>query len=366
MKLKGYRCFVPSPVNRDWEVDDPVLLKLLMEAQAKLTELNTISGMMPEIGFLVKMHLAKEATQSSRIEGTRTNFEDSMLGIDRVDIEKRDDWQEVQNYIEAMEFAIGKLNELPISGRLIRQTHAILLKGVRGKHKQPGHFRQSQNWVGGATLADAVFIPPAPEFLPELLSDLDAFMNNDELHIAPLIRAGIIHYQFETIHPFLDGNGRMGRLLISLYLMANGLLDKSNLYISDFFERHRSTYFDHLTAVRQSHELNRWLRFFLTGIRQTAENAIQSMKAAIQLKAKIDTVVLPELGRRQSLGKALLNLLFSKPIITVEETADKLKIGIATAYRLIAAFEKLGILVNKTGYQRNRIFVFRAYIDLFA
>jgi Fic family protein len=356
---------VPTCINQEWITDDPELVNLLVEAQAKLATLNTIGSLMPEIGFLVKMHLAKEATQSSRIEGTQTNLEEAVLDIEKIDIEKRDDWQEVQNYIQAMEFAITGLNTLPLSGRLIKQTHAILLQGVRGKHKSPGQYRQSQNWVGGATLADAVFIPPAPEYLSELLGDLDEFMNNDNLLISPIIRAGIIHYQFETIHPFLDGNGRMGRLLIILYLIANGLLNKSTLYISDYFEKYRSIYFDHLTAVREKDQLNRWLRFFVSGINHTAEKSIQTIQAAIKLKQEIESERLPKLGRRRKPGQQLLNLIFNKPVITVEEVSDKMDIGIATAYRLFTEFEKHGILTNKTGFRRNRIFVFSEYLDLF-
>jgi len=292
-------------------------------------------------------------------------MEDILQKSENINPEKRDDWQEVQNYIFAMNHSIAELNKLPVSTRLIKKIHKILLSGSRGKNKQPGEYRKSQNWIGGASLNDAVFIPPHHDEINELMSDLEKFLNDENDKLPLLIKAGISHYQFETIHPFLDGNGRVGRLLITLYLINNGLLSKPCLYLSDFFEKNRNLYYDNLSRARTHNDLKQWLKFFLDGIFQTSQNAIETFKKIIELKKNIETKKIVTLGKRIKIARLLLNYLYSQPLIEPNEVADALKINISTANRLIDDFVKLGVLNEITGFKRNRIFIFKEYIDLF-
>ena len=209
-KQHGYKSFNPNPINKEWIITSPEIITLLEEANLKLGELNAFSSFVPDVDVFIRMHIVKEATQSSRIEGTRTKMDEAVLEAKDISPELKDDWQEVQNYIEAMHYAIKKMMTLPLSSRLIREAHKILLKGVRGKHKLPGEFRSRQNWIGGATINDAVFVPPHHSLVPDCISDLEKFLNNDNIQVPHLIRIAIAHYQFEAIHPFLDGNGRIG------------------------------------------------------------------------------------------------------------------------------------------------------------
>lgn len=364
-KQYGYNSFSPELINHDWLVNDAKINNLLSKADRTLGELNAFSQLIPDVDFFIKMHITKEATKSSRIEGTQTSIEDALQSEEYITSEKIDDWQEVHNYIEAMNFSIEQLNKLPLSNRLLKQTHKKLLQGVRGKHKLPGEFRTSQNWIGGSSLTDAAFIPPHHTDLPDLMADLEKFLNNDELQVPQLIRIAIAHYQFETIHPFLDGNGRLGRLLITLYLVSNKILNKPALYLSDFFERNRSHYYDNLTVVRTKNNLKQWLTFFLVGITETAQNSIETFNAIIKLRHTVEEKQIILLGKRVPLAKQFINYLYSKPIIDATEVAKVLDVNISTAHRLIQDFEKLNILKEQTGYKRNRVFVFENYLNLF-
>ncbi len=363
-KQYGYQSFMPAFVNHEWSISDKKINNLLSEADRKIGELNAISNMISDVNFFIKMHIAKEATLSSKIEGAQTSIDETLQSAENIDPEKRDDWNEVHNYIEAMNFAITSLDTLPLSNRLLRETHKILLQGVRGKHKLPGEFRSSQNWIGGASLTDATFIPPQHLDLSELMSDLELFINNADLEVPPLIRIGIAHYQFETIHPFLDGNGRLGRLLITLYLISNKILIKPALYLSDFFERNRNHYYNNLTLVREQSNLKQWLTFFLVGVNQTAQNAIDTFNAIILLRTTIEKQI-ATLGKRAALAKNFLSLLYSQPIVDAAQVAENLEINVSTANRLIQDFENLNILKEQTGFKRNRIFIFEAYVKLF-
>lgn len=360
-----YKSFLPSHVNIEWQVSDNILVNLLSQADIKLGELNAFSQLVPDINFFIKMHVSKEATTSSRIEGTQTNIADALKSAEIIDPEKRDDWEEVQNYIQAMNKAIKDLEKLPLSNRLIRDTHHTLLQGVRGKYKQPGEFRRSQNWIGGASLADAVFIPPHNDDLPDLMSDFEFFLNNETFPLPHLVRIGIAHYQFETIHPFLDGNGRIGRLLITLYLVSKGLLSKPTLYLSAFFEQNKSLYYDNLTRVRTHNDMNQWLRYFLEGIRSTAENSIQTFRSIITLREEIEHHSILTLGKKVNQAQRFIHYLYSKPIIDSQEVSEALSISLSTTLRLIEDFIRLGILAEVTGYKRNRVFVFTKYLKLF-
>ncbi len=364
-KQYNYNSFSPEKIDHSWIVSSPKVNQLLSEADRKLGELNAFSQLIPDVVFFIRMHITKEATKSSRIEGTQTTIEEALQKAENIDPEKMDDWQEVHNYIEAMNYAIGQLDKLPLSNRLLRQAHKLLLKGVRGKHKQPGEFRQSQNWIGGATLKDAHYIPPHHTEVPDLMSDLEKFLNNDSLEVPHLIRIGISHYQFESIHPFLDGNGRLGRLLITLYLVSNDILSKPALYLSDFFERNRNHYYDNLTIVRTKNNLIQWLTFFLVGVSETADNSIKTFNKIIALRKRIEEEKLIHFGKRIPKAKKLLNHLYSKPITTINDVEEILKVDNSTANRLIQEFEKSQILIEKTGYSRNRVFYFDEYLKLF-
>jgi len=359
-----YKSFEPNPVNLPWQIDNAELNMLLSTADIKLGELNAYSRLIPDVDFFIKMHVYKEGTTSSRIEGTQTNIDEAIQKVDYINPEKKDDWQEVQNYVQAMNETIESLADLPLSNRLLKETHQILLHSVRGENKLPGEFRKSQNWIGGSSLADAVFIPPHHESVPDLMSDLEKFLHNANNPIPTLIKIGIAHYQFETIHPFLDGNGRIGRLLITLFLVSNGLLNKPTLYLSAFFEKNKSFYYDNLTRVRTHNDLTQWLKFFLEGVRSTSENSIETFKQIIALRSEAESKIIL-LGKKQTLAKSFLQYLYSKPITDTGDAAQALAVNFSTASRLIDDFIKLNILIETTGFKRNRIFVFENYIRLF-
>lgn len=271
----------------------------------------------------------------------------------------------MQNYIEAMNHSIKRLEKWPLSSRLIKDAHKILLQGVRGKNKLPGEFRTSQNWIGGATINDATFVPPHHTLIPDYISDLEKFLNNETIHVPHLIRIGIAHYQFEAIHPFLDGNGRIGRLLITLYLINQKVLNKPTLYLSDFIEKNRQLYYDNLMAVSLHGKMEQWLKFFLVGIIETAKTAIDTFTKIVSLRDEIEKNKIVTLGKRLPNAKLLLTYLYSKPVITVADVISNLNITKQTANTLIMDFYSLGILREQTGYKRNRIFVFEEYLRLF-
>jgi Fic family protein len=360
-----YKSFSPEPINHSWEIADGEVQSLLSEADRALGQLNAFSQLVPDVEFFIRMHITKEATQSSRIEGTRTNMEEALLQEQDVDPEKRDDWTEVQNYIRAINTAISDLDHLPLSNRLLRDTHKILMQGVRGEGKRPGEFRTSQNWIG-VSLKNAVFVPPHHDEVPDLMGDLEKFIHNDELQIPHLIKIALAHYQFETIHPFLDGNGRLGRLMIALYLANFALLSKPALYLSDYFERNKTEYVDRLMAVRQGNQIKQWLIFFLHGVRETAENSIQVFKDILALKERLEREVLPRFStRRQENAQTLMQYLYQTPVTDIKRVASLLGLQPNTAAALVNDFVKYQVLYELTGKQRNRIFLFKDYVMIF-
>ncbi|MCK5741602.1 MAG: Fic family protein [Chlorobi bacterium] len=360
-----YKYFLPSLINQPYYWTDQDINELLERASLKLGELNSYSRFVPDTDRFIKMHIYKEAVDSSRIEGTQTNIEEALSDKIDIDPEKRDDRQEVINYVNAMNSAIEELKTLPISNRLIKNTHKILLFGSRGKNKKPGEFRQSQNWIGGVNLKKAFYIPPAHNELSNLLTDFELFLHNSDIKVPHLIKIAIAHYQFETIHPFLDGNGRIGRLIITLYLVANGILEKPLLYLSDYFDRNKSLYYDNLAAVRSENDLIQWIKFFLTGIAETAENSVSTLKQIIELQGFLETECIPKMGRRSRKGLELLNELFKKPVITIKEAQAIIGLSPKAANDLISVFVEQKILVETTGMQRNRIFIFEEYLSMF-
>lgn len=359
-----YKSFQPEFINRQLQIDNMEVLQLLSQADRELGRLDMYSKYIPNIELFISMHVLKEATQSSKIEGTQTNMDEALLEKEDLPLDKRDDWEEVQNYIKAMEWAIEHLDKLPFSSRLIRETHRVLLQGVRGEKKQPGEFRISQNWIGGATINDAVFIPPVHSSVPELMSDIEKFIHNEEIHIPELLKIGLVHYQFETIHPFLDGNGRVGRLLIPLYLVSKGILQKPVLYLSDFFEKNRKLYYDNLTTVRENNNLEQWYKFFLVGVIETAKNGIITFDNILQLQKQID-IDIQSLGSRALKAKKVIDYLYKRPMITADKVSKVASISMPSSYKLISDLEKLNVLKENTGGQRSRVYVFDNYLNLF-
>lgn len=364
-KRYEYRYFLPEKINHSFFWTDKVINELLEKASFKLGELNSFSRFVPDTDMFIIMHIFKEAVVSSRIEGTQTKIEKALIEEKEIEPKKRDDWKEVNNYVNAMNEAIKELKTLPLSNRLIKNTHKILLSSGRGERKNPGEFRKSQNWVGGASLADAVFVPPAHTELLDLMSDLEFFLHNSEIKVPHLVKIAIVHYQFETIHPFLDGNGRIGRLLITLYLVSSGILDKPLLYLSEFFEKNKTLYYDNLTFARTKNDLGQWIKFFLTGVIQTAENSVATLKKITDLKASIEKERILLMGKRSKQGINFLHQLFKKPVVTIKDVQAMTTLSPKAANDLVKAFIEQKILVETTGYQRNRVFVFDEYVRCF-
>ncbi|MFA5880239.1 MAG: Fic/DOC family N-terminal domain-containing protein [Candidatus Margulisiibacteriota bacterium] len=363
---KGYEYsyFLPELINHQWIISDPKVQKRLETVSLKLGELNYFAKFIPNINLFIQSYVMKEAVTSSRIEGTKTNIEEAFSDELDIDPEHRNDWIETSQYVKSLNFALENLNKIPLSNRLLKEVHEILLSQVRGKHKNPGEFRASQNWIGGATLNDAVFIPPSADWVNNLMSDIEKFIHNEEILIPDIIKIAIVHYQFETVHPFLDGNGRIGRLLIPLYLVSKKILDKPILYISDFFEKNKSLYYDKLTFVREKNDLLGWILFFLQAVETTATEAIQSLQNILALKDHITTKKIPILGKKTQNAQKFLEILFQKPIVFSQLVQEKVGLSTKASNELIIDFVNLKILEEITGYKRNRLFIFREYLEI--
>ena len=360
----SYKSFQPTPIDRQWTIDDMEVQQLLSQADRTLGQLDMYAEYVPNLDLFISMHVVREATQSSRIEGTRTRIEEALLDRDEIPAEKRDDWEEVQNYIEAMHHAVDALNRLPFSTRLIRKAHRVLMQGVRGQNKRPGAFRRSQNWIGGASIKDALFVPPVHTSIGDLMTDLEKFVHNEEHFMPALLKTALVHYQFETIHPFLDGNGRVGRLLIPLHLVEQGILKRPLLYLSDFFERNRSHYYDNLMRVREADDLTQWFKFFLVGVIETAERGIDTFDAILRLQKEVDALVEP-LGSRAENARKVIRAIYARPVTDAKRVSDITGLSMSATYRLISDMEEIGLLTKIMGGQRDRKYTFQRYLNLF-
>jgi Fic family protein len=359
----AYKSFTPTPLPPVPSIEiDGETVNLLVAANRQLTLLDGRSSHIPNVNLFVSMYVRKEALMSSQIEGTQATLEDVLDPL--IDENANRNVADVINYIKATEFAIARQKELPLCNRLIKETHAVLMEGVRGQEKNPGEFRRSQNWIGGqgSTLKNARYIPPNVEDMTQAMSDLEKYMNaNDELDV--LIRAALIHYQFETIHPFLDGNGRVGRLLITLFLMEQKALSAPALYISYFLKKNRIEYYDRMTEVRNKGNYEQWVKFFLQAILESAQDAADKIQKLSDLHTK-NAEVIDGMGRASKTARQLFEYLEQNPIIEIRKTAAALGMAFSTVSAAVNRLCEAEILVQSAGEQRNRTFSYEAYLDL--
>ena len=362
----GYAAFIPAPLPPEPPIALEGLQALLSRADQAVGRLDGVIQTVPNPDFFVYMYIRREAVLSSQIEGTQSTLEDLLA----VELEPRPAWRrlpedvdEVVRYVQAMNYGLNRLSDLPLSLRLIREIHRELLSGGRGSHRLPGEFRTTQNWIGPekATLAEATFVPPPEHEMKEALHNFERFLHEDEL--PELVHAGLAHAQFETIHPFLDGNGRVGRLLITFLLVFGGVLHRPLLYLSVYLKRNRAEYYDRLMAIRNSGDWESWLRFFLTGVAQTAEEATATARAILDLREEHRHRVQEQTAGVN--GLRLLDLLFERPLVHVNLVKDSLGISFVTANRLVEQLESLDVLDEITGRKRDRIFSYTPYVALF-
>jgi len=361
----GYKYFVPTLIDVEWTWKDQVINSLLENAAVKLGELNSYAKLVPSVSDFIELHVTKEAVLSSRIEGTQTNINEALLKESDIPEDRRNDWREVRNYSEALKLAISSLEKLPISSRLLNQAHKILLEGVRGEKKMPGEFRRSQNWIGGSSPLDAKFVPPHYSLVPGLISDLEKFIHNSEKSIPDLVKIAIAHYQFETIHPYLDGNGRIGRLMITLLMVEKKLLNAPLLYLSTYFERDKGLYYDNLTFVRTRNDMSQWIKYFLVGVVEIATLASKQLSQVLELKTEYQKQVIANYGRRTNSAMKLLDYLFVTPIVYVQEIKEHVELSYKSANSLIKKFEEDGIIKKLFPLDRDRVFIFGKYLNLF-
>lgn len=359
----AYQSFVPSPLppTPPIEISEDILEQLI-KANSQLAILESVATRIPDVDLFVSMYVRKEALMSSQIEGTQATLEDVLDPL--IEDNTNRNVADVVNYIKATEYAIRRLHELPLCNRLLKETHAILMEGVRGQEKNPGEFRCSQNWIGGkgSTLRNAKYIPPSPDDMTEAMSDLEKYINAED-RLDGLIRAALIHYQFETIHPFLDGNGRIGRLLITLFLMEKKILTTPALYISYFLKKNRVEYYDRMTEVRSKGNYEQWVKFFLQALAESAKDAIAAIDELTALHDKnVDLVA--GMGRASKNAMLVFRYLEANPIIEIGKTAEALGITFGTASNVVERLSSAGILEQTTTGRRNRTFAYKDYLAI--
>ncbi|NCC53206.1 MAG: Fic family protein [Spartobacteria bacterium] len=361
---ESYRAYVPEPLPFKSPLDMAALYPLLDLANVALGRLDGMSMVLPDASLFLYMYVRKEAVLSSQIEGTQSSLSDLLLfENEEAPGAPMDDVTEVSCYVSALYYGLERLKEFPLSLRLIREIHEKLMKNARGGNKQPGEFRTSQNWIGGTRPGNALFVPPPPEYLMDCLGNLENFLHDGDTHLPILIRAGIAHAQFETIHPFLDGNGRLGRLLITFILCVEGVLREPLLYLSLYLKANRQAYYDHLQAVRETGNWEEWLKFFLTGVAETANQATETAQSVLALFEK-DRQKIEESGKSAA---AILNIhayLQRHPITTTARAREACGVSLPTVLRSMAALEELGIVREITGKERHKVFVYTEYMDI--
>lgn len=367
-QLEGYKAFIPNPLPPTPAIQiDQELWNLLSQADRALGRLDGATDALPNPDLFVFMYVRKEAVLSSQIEGTQASLIDVLeFESQALEPDNPQEVAEVVNYIAAVNYGIKRLEDLPISLRLIREIHKELMRGVRGEERSPGEFRRSQNWIGpgGCSLTDATYVPPPPHDMHQALDNLEKFLHNLQ-PMPTLIKVGLAHAQFETIHPFLDGNGRTGRLLITFLLCEQNILQRPLLYISYFFKKYRSEYYEHLQSVRDSGNWESWLKFFLCGVYEVAQEAAATARKIVNLKEEHRQLLLDRMGRRSGNAIALLESLYFKPIFKVEHAEDITNLSYPNANTLIKNLIKLGLLKEITGQKRNRAFAYTPYLDVF-
>ena len=357
----AYKSFRPAPLPPEIDMDREMAAALADAARA-LATLDTLSVYIPNMNLFVSMYVRKEALMSSQIEGTQATLEDVLDPL--IEQNANQNVADVINYIKATEYALDRLNTLPLCNRLIKETHAVLMAGVRGQEKSPGEFRTSQNWIGaaGSTLKTARYIPPMPEDMIEAMSDLEKYINSDD-SLDVLIQAALLHYQFETIHPFLDGNGRIGRLLITLFLMEKKALSTPALYISYYLKKNRIEYYDRMSEVRNKDNYEQWIKFFLLAIKESAEDAAQTIHTLNDLHEK-NLHTIQKMGRASKTAEMLFAYLEQNPIIDIKKTAADLELSFSTVSGAVKRLVDAGILVQTNNASRNRVFSYSEYLTI--
>lgn len=356
-----YKSFRPTPLPVEINIDTE-MLSLLTDATKSLATLDTLSSYIPNMELFVSMYVRKEALLSSQIEGTQATLEDVLDPL--IEKNANQNVSDVVNYIKATEFALNRMKTLPLCNRLIKETHEVLMNNVRGQEKNPGEFRCSQNWIGaaGSTIKNARYIPPNPEDMKEAMSDLEKYINSDD-ELDFLIQAALIHYQFETIHPFLDGNGRVGRLLITLFLMDKKRLNAPALYISYYLKNNRIEYYDRMSEVRNKDNYEQWIKFFLRAIKESSEDAVETINKLSALHDE-NIAIIEKMGRASKTAKILFDYLEKNPIIDIKKTADELTLAFSTVSASVKRMEECGILVQTNNATRNRVLAYEEYLGI--
>ncbi len=368
MQSGEYKAFIPAPLPPDPPIEyDDELQLLLSKADRDLARLDGITTVLPNSDLFIAMYVKKEALLSSQIEGTQASLE-GVLEFE-ADLTPREDVNEIKeviNYIKALNYGMERLNELPMSLRLIGEIHKNLIEGTRGANRISGEFREFQNYIGtpGASLNEAIFVPPPPDMVIPAMEELEEFFHRKD-GIPPLVKIALIHAQFETIHPFLDGNGRVGRLLITFYLYWKGILSRPLLYLSFYLKKNRAQYYDLLMKVRREGAWEDWIKFFLKGVSETSQEAANTAREIIKLKDGLITK-LYENSIASVYAVKLIDLLFEKPVISTKDVVEKLKVSTVTANELVRRFVKIGILREITGKQRYKKYIFTDYVEIIA